>query len=45
MTKDVAMEYASAQVRVNSVHPGFIVDTRMAEYGATAAGTNIEGLG
>ncbi|MCH5675079.1 SDR family NAD(P)-dependent oxidoreductase [Streptomyces gilvus] len=44
MTKDVAAEYAAANVRVNSLHPTY-VNTAMATYGAAAAGTTIEALG
>lgn len=43
MTRDAAMEFADAQVRVNSVHPGYI-RTRMAEYGARKEDTDLEGL-
>lgn len=44
MTKSVAMEYAPAQVRVNSLHPGYL-DTAMAEYGAGASKTTTDALG
>jgi NAD(P)-dependent dehydrogenase (short-subunit alcohol dehydrogenase family) len=44
MTKSVAMEYAPANVRVNSLHPGYL-DTGMAEYGAEASKTTIDELG
>ncbi|WP_066186770.1 MULTISPECIES: SDR family NAD(P)-dependent oxidoreductase [Gracilibacillus] len=44
MTKDVAMEVARQQIRVNSIHPGYI-DTQMADYGAEQQGTTTEELG
>ncbi|MQY28364.1 SDR family NAD(P)-dependent oxidoreductase [Nocardia aurantia] len=44
MSKDVAAEYAAANVRVNSVHPTY-VRTGMAEYGAAAAGSTLAALG
>lgn len=44
MTEDATTEYASAQVRIDFVHPGY-TSTKMAEYGATTAGTTTEGLG
>ncbi|WP_019930829.1 SDR family NAD(P)-dependent oxidoreductase [Nocardia sp. BMG111209] len=44
MSKDVAAEYAAANVRVNSIHPTY-VKTAMAEYGAAAAGSTLEALG
>jgi NAD(P)-dependent dehydrogenase (short-subunit alcohol dehydrogenase family) len=36
LTKDVAMEYAQHQIRVNSIHPGYI-KTQMIEYAAKVA--------
>ncbi|KPV44009.1 SDR family NAD(P)-dependent oxidoreductase [Alicyclobacillus ferrooxydans] len=44
MTKDVAAEYAPYQIRVNSIHPGYI-RTGMAEYGAQMAQVTMEQLG
>jgi NAD(P)-dependent dehydrogenase (short-subunit alcohol dehydrogenase family) len=44
MMKDAAMELGDSQVKINSVHPGYI-NTGMAAYRAAAAGTDIEGLG
>ncbi|MCE0765095.1 glucose 1-dehydrogenase [Pseudonocardia kujensis] len=44
MSKDVAAEYAAANVRVNSVHPTY-VKTAMADYGAQTLGTTVDELG
>lgn len=43
MNKDVATEYAKKNVRVNSVHPGYI-DTGMADYGAQTMNLSKEDL-
>jgi len=44
MSKSIAIEFATDQVRVNSVYPGF-VRTGIAEYGAQVAGRSIDDLG
>lgn len=44
MTKAVAMEYAPYQIRVNSIHPGFI-HTDMALYGAKVQNITVEDIG
>lgn len=44
MSKDVAAEYAAANVRVNSIHPTY-VKTAMADYGAAIAGATVDELG
>lgn len=44
MTKDVAIEFADKQVRVNSVHPS-VIDTGMADRGARERGMSKEELG
>ncbi len=44
MTKDVAIEFAARNVRVNSVHPG-LVDTGMADYAAQAMGRDKDVIG
>lgn len=45
MTKDVAIEYAPYNIRVNSIHPGFIAKTNMAEYAANVFQTTVEKIG
>ncbi len=45
MTKDVAIEYAPYNICVNSIHPGFIAKTNMAEYAANVFQTTVEKIG
>ena len=44
MSKDVAAEYAAANIRVNSIHPTY-TKTAMATYGARIAGATLDELG
>lgn len=44
MSKDVAMEFATQGVRVNSIHPGYI-NTAMVDYAAAATHSDKEKLG
>ncbi|WP_336789081.1 SDR family NAD(P)-dependent oxidoreductase [Paenibacillus sp. MMO-177] len=44
MTKDVAMEFATQGVRVNSIHPGYI-NTAMVDYAAATTHRDKEALG
>lgn len=44
LTKDLAAELGSLNIRVNSIHPTY-VKTAMADYGAAVAGKSIEDLG
>ncbi|WP_201007377.1 SDR family NAD(P)-dependent oxidoreductase [Paenibacillus glycanilyticus] len=44
MTKDVAMEFATQGIRVNSIHPGYI-NTAMVDYAAATTHRDKEALG
>ena len=44
MSKDIAAEYAAANIRVNSIHPTY-TKTAMAAYGARIAGATLDELG
>lgn len=44
MSKDAAAELGAANIRVNSIHPGYTT-TAMADYGAEIAGRTIQELG
>ncbi|MGM5630145.1 glucose 1-dehydrogenase [Apibacter raozihei] len=44
MTKDIAIEYASHNVRVNSIHPGYI-KTEMVEYASHKMNKSLEEIG
>lgn len=43
MSKDLAMEYADQQVRVNSIHPGYVL-TSMADYASDEHGLSKDEL-